>query len=88
MGRLLLAISFILQSCAVVMKVPISRFDTPEVTGQIGRFRVGAGLGSVMEMQMTDDYTVTPPDPVSPSLDWKESVGFINSIRIQCGRKW
>lgn len=66
------------QGCAVTLTMPASRFDSPEVVGQIGKFRAAAGVGTDVEATLTSDYTISAPNGVDPAARWRASAGFLN----------
>lgn len=75
----LVALTILLQACAISMKVPISRFETPETTGQIGRFRFGMGYGTAARTTFTSDYGYASPTTIDPFVDSVQAIGFFNA---------
>ena len=60
---------FLSSGCAVTIKMPANRYDSPETMGKQWRAKVATGLGGANNVILTPDFTTMAPNPQSPTFD-------------------
>lgn len=66
--------AFVMSGCAVYVRMPVNRFDSPEAMGKKYRAKVAASSGGANYVILTPDQTVRAPDsdhPTFDSTDWQ-----------------
>lgn len=58
----------LLCSCAIAIRVPSTRFETPEATGGSGGVLWDLSVANKAEIVLTDDYSATAPNTTHPAL--------------------
>ncbi len=54
-------------SCAIKVKVPANRFDSPETMGGHFRIKLNGGIGGTHSVLLTEDYLTKAPDTTNPT---------------------
>ena len=66
LGFTLLAL--ITSSCSIMVKTPMNRFESPEARGKSAGISGFAAYQGRSEVELTNDFTTTPPSLSSPSV--------------------
>jgi len=72
--------------CSHSIKIPVSRFVSPEVKGRYGDVSIGGALVGVNEIQISPDVTRIPPFLDNPTIANKNRVRLLADFGI--ARKW
>lgn len=66
----------LLCSCAIAIRVPSTRFETPEATGGSGGLVWDLTAANKAEIVLTDDYSLSAPNTSTPALRSTNVAGF------------
>lgn len=69
-------------SCAVSMKMQGNRFESSEVYGKTA-FRLKTGYAGQSDVQLTDDFTLVPPNTANPLVEPTHELIVGGSLGIQ-----